>query len=58
MPSERIAMRQVRDIVRLKSAGVALREIARRIGVVKEGKWEPCSAILASNRKRLADCNK
>jgi transposase len=26
-------MRQVRDIVRLKSAGVALREIARRIGV-------------------------
>src|SRR5262245_13050682 len=33
MPSERIAMRQVRDIVRLKSAGVALREIAGRIGV-------------------------
>jgi len=26
-------MRQVRDIVRLKSAGVTLREIARRIGV-------------------------
>src|SRR5438046_10127281 len=33
MPSERIAMRQVRDIMRLKSAGLAVREIARRIGV-------------------------
>src|SRR5207248_3570537 len=33
MPSERIAMRQVRDVIRLKSAGLAVREIARRIGV-------------------------
>jgi transposase len=33
MPSERIAMRQVRDIMRLKSAGLAVREIGRRIGV-------------------------
>src|SRR6266700_3234290 len=33
MPSERIAMRQVLDVIRLKSAGLAVREIARRIGV-------------------------
>ena len=33
MPSERIAMRQVRDVIRLKSAGLAVREIGRRIGV-------------------------
>jgi IS30 family transposase len=33
MPSERIAMRQVRDVMRLKSAGMASREIARRLGV-------------------------
>ena len=32
MPSERIAMRQVRDIMRLKSAGLAVREIGRWIG--------------------------
>ena len=33
MPSERIVMRQVRDVIRLKSAGLAVREIGRRIGV-------------------------
>ena len=34
MPAERVAMRQAREIVRLKySAGVATREIARRLGV-------------------------
>jgi len=33
MPSERIAMRQVRDVIRLKSAGLAVREIGRRIGI-------------------------
>jgi DNA-binding IclR family transcriptional regulator len=33
MPSERIAMRRVRDVIRLKSAGVAVREIARRVGI-------------------------
>jgi transposase len=32
MPSERLAMRRVRDVIRLKSAGMAIREIARRVG--------------------------
>src|SRR6266404_429135 len=33
MPAERTAMRQVRDVLRLKTAGVAINEIARRVGV-------------------------
>jgi|HubBroStandDraft_6_1064221.scaffolds.fasta_scaffold469407_2 hypothetical protein len=33
MPAERIAMRQVRDVLRLKAAGVSGNEIARRAGV-------------------------
>ena len=34
MPAERVAMRQVREIIRLKfSAGVGTREISRRIGI-------------------------
>ena len=34
MPAERVAMRQVREIIRLKlSAGIPTREIARRLGV-------------------------
>jgi len=33
MPAERVAMRHVREILRLKFAGVAIREIARRAGV-------------------------
>ena len=33
MPMERMAMRQVRDCVRLKTAGMSTREIARRVGV-------------------------
>ncbi|MGY3134108.1 hypothetical protein ACVWZM_004790 [Bradyrhizobium sp. USDA 4501] len=32
MPMERFAMRQVREVIRLKSAGVPTREIARRVG--------------------------
>jgi DNA-binding CsgD family transcriptional regulator len=33
MPAERVLMRQAREIIRLKlSAGVATREIARRLG--------------------------
>ena len=33
MPAERVAMRQVREIIRLKfSAGISTREIARRLG--------------------------
>jgi transposase len=33
MPAERIAMRQVREVLRLTFAGVSKREIARRMGV-------------------------
>src|SRR3954454_21566956 len=33
MAAERIAMRQVRDVLRLKAAGVSGKEIARRVGV-------------------------
>jgi len=33
MPAEKIAMRQVRDVLRLKAAGVSGNEIARRVGV-------------------------
>lgn len=33
MPAERIAMRQVRDVLRLSAAGVSGNEIARRVGV-------------------------
>jgi hypothetical protein len=32
MPTERLAMRHVRDVMRLKAAGVPIREIARRVG--------------------------
>jgi len=32
MPTERLAMRHVRDVMRLKSAGMPSREIARRVG--------------------------
>jgi hypothetical protein len=34
MPTERFAMRHVRDVIRLKSAGMPTREIARRLGTV------------------------
>ena len=33
MPAERIAMRQVRDVLRLRAAGASGNEIARRVGV-------------------------
>ena len=33
MPAERIAMRQVREVVRLKAAGISAREIAVRLSV-------------------------
>jgi hypothetical protein len=32
MPTERLAMRHVRDVIRLRSAGMPTREIARRVG--------------------------
>jgi transposase len=33
MPMERMSMRHVRECLRLKSAGISTREIARRVGV-------------------------
>jgi transposase len=32
MPTERFAMRHVREVMRLKAAGMPSREIARRVG--------------------------
>src|SRR3954452_21316162 len=46
MPAEGIAMRQVRDVLRLKAAGVSGNEIARRVGVA--------SSTVRLTLKRLA----
>jgi len=46
MPAERIAMRQVRDVLRLNAAGVTGNEIARRVGVA--------SSTVRLTLKRLA----
>src|SRR5437879_3576382 len=46
MPAERIAMRQVRDVLRLTAAGVSGNEIARRVGVA--------SSTVRLTLKRLA----
>ena len=46
MPAERVAMRQVREIIRLKfSARVPTREIARRLGIA-------ASAVRGTLRRR------
>ena len=48
MPAERVAMRQAREIIRLKfSAGVPTREIARRLGV---GAFDGARDVEASAR--------
>jgi hypothetical protein len=46
MPAERIAMRQVREVLRLTAAGVAINEIARRVRVA--------SSTVRLTLKRLA----
>ena len=46
MPAERIAMRQVRAVLRLNAAGVSSNEIARRVGVA--------SSTVRLTLKRLA----
>src|SRR5467141_2419358 len=46
MPAERIAMRQVRDVLRLTAAGVSGNEIARRVGLA--------SSTVRLTLKRLA----
>src|ERR1700686_4226884 len=48
MPAERIAMRQVRDVLRLNAAGVSGNEIARRGGVA------PSTVRLTLNRLAAA----
>jgi DNA-binding NarL/FixJ family response regulator len=48
MPAERIAMRQVRDVLRLKAAGVSGNEIACRVGVA------PSTVRLAVKRLAVA----
>jgi Mn-dependent DtxR family transcriptional regulator len=46
MPAERMPMRRVRDVLRLRTAGVGLNEIARRVGVA--------SSTVRLTLKRLA----
>ena len=41
MPTERLAMHHVRDVIRLNSAGAPIREVARRIGSCA---FNPCAA--------------
>jgi DNA-binding NarL/FixJ family response regulator len=50
MPAERIAMRQVRDVLRLNAAGVSGNEIARRVGVA--------SSTVRLTLKRLGPSNR
>src|SRR6202020_496903 len=46
MPAERVPMRQAREIIRLKfSAGVATREIARRVGLAPSTVRETLSRV-------------
>ena len=49
MPAERVPMRQAREIIRLKfSAGVATREIARRVGLAPSTVRETLSRVLSA----------
>ena len=49
MPAERIAMHQVRDVLRLNAAGVSGNEIARRVGVASSTvRSRPDQAVAAA----------
>ena len=49
MPAERVPMRQAREIIRLKfSAGVATREIARRLGLAPSTVRETLSRLASA----------
>ncbi|UPJ79259.1 helix-turn-helix domain-containing protein [Bradyrhizobium sp. 183] len=39
MSMERLAMRHVREVMRLKAAGLSIREIGRRVGTVPSTVW-------------------
>src|SRR6202171_5237741 len=39
MPAERVAMRVVREVLRLTFAGVSKREVARRTGLASSAGW-------------------
>ena len=53
MPAERAAMRQVREIIRLKWAGVSGHEIARRVGVAPSTVRLTLQRVAASISVRL-----
>jgi|HubBroStandDraft_6_1064221.scaffolds.fasta_scaffold47929_1 hypothetical protein len=48
-------MRQVREVLRLRTAGVGLNEIARRVGVAPSTVWCAPSAASPSRRPQKAD---
>jgi len=48
MPSERLAMRRVRDVIRLKEAGVSVREIARRVDAAPSTVRETIKRVVAA----------
>ncbi|OCK53836.1 hypothetical protein LMTR3_21710 [Bradyrhizobium sp. LMTR 3] len=53
MPTERLAMRQVRDVMRMKSAGMPGREIARRVGAAPSNSCSFKIPMICSSAKRL-----
>jgi transposase len=52
MPAERIAMRQVRDVLRLNAAGVSGNEIARRVGVASSTVRLTLKRLTAAGKKQ------
>ncbi|MGE0758870.1 MAG: sigma factor-like helix-turn-helix DNA-binding protein, partial [Pirellulaceae bacterium] len=49
MPAERVSMRQVREVLRLKfGAGVSGREIARRLGISPSAVRETLKRVAAA----------
>ena len=58
MPAGRVCMRQVREIVRLGSAGVSKHQIARRTGVVpstvREARLKPTGYLNMCRYRPLA----
>jgi IS30 family transposase len=57
MPAERTAMRQVREVLRLKFiGGVPSREIARRVGVAPSTVRETIRRFINPRRKYVPTC--